>query len=284
VRLLADIMLPFALLYGSVVGGVFFFQSSLIYYPHIGREMTATPRNHGLDYEELDIATEDGEKLAGWWVPSAPSRGTVLIFHGNAGNISHRIDYLRMFHDLGYSTLIIDYRGYGRSTGSPSEDGTYRDAAAAWRHLTEQRAIPARDIVLFGESLGGAVASWLAARHPPRALVLASTFTSVPDLGAQIYWFLPVRLISRFQYDTLSQLKQITAPVLVAHSKSDEIVPFSHGERLYRAAREPKQLLVLSGGHNDGFIFVNTEWVRALGDFLERHAPKDKSPGRRTDR
>ncbi|HET9664080.1 MAG TPA: alpha/beta hydrolase [Burkholderiales bacterium] len=275
-------MLPFAVLYGAVVGGVFFFQSSLIYYPHIGREMMATPRTHGLDYEELEIPTDDGEKLAGWWVPSAQPRGTALIFHGNAGNISHRIDYLRMFNRLGYSSLIIDYRGYGRSTGSPSEEGTYRDGLAAWRHLTEQRGIPARDIVLFGESLGGAVASWLAVRHAPRALVLASTFTSVPDLGAEIYWFLPVRLISRFNYDTLANLAQISAPVLVAHSRGDEIVPFAHGKRLYAAAHEPKRMLELSGGHNDGFIFVREEWVRALADFLEAHSPP--AAGRRQNR
>ena len=279
-RLLADIMLPLALLYGCVVGGVFFFQSSLIYYPHIGREMVATPRTYGLDYEELEIVTEDGEKLAAWWVAVPQARGTVLILHGNAGNISHRIEYLRMFHRLGYASLIVDYRGYGRSTGSPSEEGTYRDAFAAWRHLTEQRGISARDIVLFGESLGGAVASWLAARHAPRALVLASTFTSVPDLGAQIYWFLPVRLLSRFEYDTLANLARISAPVLVAHSREDEIVPFSHGERLFDAAGQPKQFLVLSGGHNEGFIFTRAEWIRGLADFLDRHAPAGQGGGR----
>lgn len=278
-RLLADIMLPLAVLYGCIVGGVYFFQSSLVYYPHIGREMVATPRTYGLDYEELEIMTGDGEKLAAWWVPVPQPRGTALILHGNAGNISHRIEYLRMFHRLGYASLIVDYRGYGRSTGSPSEEGTYRDALAAWRHLTEQRTIPARDIVLFGESLGAAVASWLAARHAPRALVLASAFTSVPDLGAQIYWFLPVRLLSRFEYNTIANLARIAAPVLVAHSREDEIAPFSHGERLYAAAREPKQFLVLSGGHNDGFIFTREEWVRALADFLDRHAPAKPAAG-----
>jgi fermentation-respiration switch protein FrsA (DUF1100 family) len=229
----------------------------------------------------------------------------VLIFHGNAGNISHRLDYLRMFHGLGYATLIIDYRGYGRSTGSPSEAGTYRDAVAAWRHLTEQRGIAGSDIVLFGESLGAAVASWLATqvsripdpssegrrdarasslplgegsgvRETPRALVLASAFTSVPDLGAQVYWFLPVRLISRFRYDNLANVAEIKAPVLIAHSREDEIVPFAHGERLYQAARDPKQFLTLRGGHNEGFIFARDEWIRALAGFLERHAPEQQ--------
>ncbi|HJQ61705.1 MAG TPA: alpha/beta hydrolase [Burkholderiales bacterium] len=275
-RVLLDIMVPIAVLYGCVVGLVFLFQSHLVYYPAIGREVMTTPQAYGLVYEDIEITTEDGEKIAGWWVPAAQARGTVLMFHGNAGNISHRLDYLRMFHALGYATLIIDYRGYGRSTGSPSEAGTYRDAVAAWRHLTQQRGIAGSDIVLFGESLGAAVASWLATRHTPRALVLASPFTSVPDLGAQVYWFLPVRLISRFRYDNLANLTEIKAPVLIAHSREDEIVPFAHGERLYQAAREPKQFLTLRGGHNDGFIFARDEWVRALADFLERHVPEQR--------
>jgi fermentation-respiration switch protein FrsA (DUF1100 family) len=274
VRLLIDIMVPVVLLYGCVVALVFVFQSHLVYYPQIGREVALTPQAAGLAYEAVEIATEDGEKLGAWWVPAERARGTVLILHGNAGNISHRLDYLLMFSRLRYSTLIIDYRGYGTSSGSPSEEGTYRDAVAAWRYLIEQRSVPDTDIVLFGESLGAAVASWLAARHTPRALILASTFTSAVDLGAQVYWFLPVRLISRFRYDNLTNLEAVKAPVLIAHSRQDEIVPFTHGQRLYAAAHEPKQFLELSGGHNSGFIFMREEWVGALAAFLERHAPQ----------
>jgi hypothetical protein len=257
-----------------VVALVFVFQSHLVYYPQIGREVAPTPQAYGLAYEAVEIATEDGEKLGAWWVPAERARGTVLLFHGNAGNISHRLDYLVMFSRLWYSTLIIDYRGYGTSTGSPSEEGTYRDAMAAWRYLTEQRGVRDTDIVLFGESLGAAVASWLAARQTPRVLILASPFTSAIDLGAQVYWFLPVRLISRFRYDNLSNLEAVRAPVLIAHSRNDEIVPFAHGERLYALAKEPKQFLELTGGHNSGFIFMREEWVRALADFLERYAPE----------
>ena len=168
-----------------------------------------------------------------------------MLFHGNAGNISHRVDYAAMFDRLGFSTLLVDYRGYGRSSGAPSEQGTYRDAAAGWRWLTETKGIAAGDIVLFGESLGGGVAAWLAAREKPRALVLASTFSSVPDLAAEIYPFLPVRFLSRYKYNTLDALARVHAPVLVAHSKSDDIIPYSHGERLFAAAREPKSFLEL---------------------------------------
>ncbi|MBI3067380.1 MAG: alpha/beta hydrolase [Betaproteobacteria bacterium] len=270
--MLLDLLVAFALAYFAVIVLVFLFQSRLVYFPQMGREIAVTPRAYGLDFEPAEIKTVDGETLYAWWVPVPDARGTVLLLHGNAGNISHRMDYLLMFRRLRYSTLIVDYRGYGRSTGSPSEEGTYRDADAAWNHLVQARAVNPADIVIFGESLGGAVAAWLAARVTPRAVVLASTFTSAPDLGAQVYPFLPVRLISRFKYDALDSLRRVQAPVLVAHSRDDDIVPFTHGQKLYAAANEPKQFLEMRGGHNDGFVFMREEWVKALADFLERHA------------
>jgi fermentation-respiration switch protein FrsA (DUF1100 family) len=272
--MLYDIMIPVAIAYGCVLALVFVFQSRLVYYPQIGREIAITPRAYGLNYETAEITTEDGETLGAWWVPAGGPRGTVLMFHGNAGNISHRLDYLLMFNRLRYSTLIVDYRGYGASTGSPSEAGTYLDAQAAWRHLADRRGIAPEDIVLVGESLGAGVASWLAARVSPRAVVLLSTFTSATDLGAEVYWFLPVRLMSRFHYDNLANLKTIKAPVLIAHSRDDDIVPFAHGRKLFAAANEPKQFLEMRGGHNQGFIFAREEWVRALSDFLARHEPQ----------
>ena len=300
-----NLLIAVALGYVLLVGIVFVTQERLVYFPDIGREVAITPRAYGLDFESVQIATEDGENLHSWWVPVERPRGTVLLFHGNAGSIAARIDYLLMFHRLGYSTLIIDYRGYGQSTGKPSEAGTYRDAEAAWRWLTATRGIKASDIVLFGESLGGAVASWLAARLSripdpspegrrevrassppsgersearitPRALILASTFTSVNDLGTEVYPFLPVRLISRIGYDNRANLQAAQVPVLIAHSPRDELIPYAHGRRLFDAARQPKQFLELAGGHNDGFIFMRESWVQALGDFLDQHAPDTK--------
>ena len=256
--------------YAAILGFIYVAQGSLIYYPQMGREIATTPSAHGLPYEDISIATEDGEKLHAWWLPAANAHGAVLLFHGNAGNISHRIDYARMFGALCYSTLLVEYRGYGKSTGSPSEEGTYRDASASWRWLTSARGFGGRDIVVFGESLGGAVATWLAEHHQPRALVIASTFTSVPNLGAELYRLIPVRLLSRFKYDTVARLPNVRAPVLVIHSRGDDIIPFSHGERLFAAAREPKEFLELRGGHNDGFVHMTPEWTKALGAFLER--------------
>lgn len=257
--------------YAGLGALLFGMQSSLVYYPHLGREIVTTPAARGLPYERIALRTSDGERLSAWWVPAPEQRGIVLLFHGNAGNISHRIDYLEMFSRLGYSTFIVDYRGYGESSGEPSEEGTYRDAEACWSWL-ESRGAAARDIVVFGESLGAGVATWLAQRHTPRALVLASAFTSIPDLAASIYPYLPVRLLARIHYDNIARLPAIAAPVLIMHSPSDEIVPFSHAERLHAAARAPKRLMVLAGGHNDGFVFQREEWVRGLADFLEASA------------
>lgn len=268
-----------ALAYGALTALVYFQQDRLLYYPQIGREATVTPANIGLDFRTLWIRTEDGETLHGWWIPAADARSAVIVFHGNAGNISHRIQYAGMFHRLRVGTLLVEYRGYGQSTGSPSEEGTYRDAAAAWRWLVEENGMQPRDIVVFGESLGGAVAAWLAAREPARALILASTFTSVPDLGSEVYPFIPVRLLSRYRYDTLEVLPRVKAPVLIAHSRTDDVIPVSHGERLFAAASEPKQWLELAGGHNDGFLFTRPEWIQAVGAFLTQHAPHDAERG-----
>lgn len=250
---------------------LYFFQERLVYYPEAGREIIATPTQVGLSYQELRISTSDGVSLHGWYVPALLPRGTVLFFHGNAGNISHRIDSVEMFHRLGYSTLIFDYRGYGKSGGRPSEEGTYLDAEAAWRYLTEQLRISPCRIILFGESLGGAIGVWLAAKYKPTALVIASSFTSVPNLAQNFYPYLPVRWLMRISYDSEKNLKSVAAPVFIAHSPDDDIVPFSHGQALFAAANHPKKFLELAGGHNDGFIFMREAWVKALGDFLDEH-------------
>lgn len=257
--------------YGGLLLGVFIIQERLVYYPEIERAVVATPASARFPYEDLHLETADGIDLHGWYVPATQPRGAVLFLHGNAGNISHRLDSVAMFHRLGYSTLIFDYRGYGNSGGKLSEQGTYRDAEAAWRYLTEQQHVPPCNIVLFGESLGGAVAAWLATRHPPGALVIASGFTSVPELGQQLYPYLPVKWIARIHYDTRQSLRSVSAPVLIAHSPDDDIIPYEHGRALFAAAHPPKQFLELAGGHNDGFIFMRESWVKALGDFLGEH-------------
>lgn len=272
-RMLLSLVIMIASVYALLTGFLFLAQSHLVYFPQTGRDFIATPEQVGLPYESVTLQTEDGMTLQGWFVPAPAAMGrmgTVLFFHGNAGNISHRIDYLSMFHRLGYQTFIFDYRGYGQSSGAPSESGTYIDAQTAWNYLVEEKGIQPNRIALFGESLGGAIAAWLAARESPGLLVLASVFTSLPDMAEKIYPFLPVRLLSRFDYNTLEYLGPVTCPVLIAHSSQDEIVPFAQGQTLYEAAPAPKEFLELEGGHNDGFIFMREAWVRALSEFMTR--------------
>lgn len=268
-------VLQIALLaYLGLMGLLYFQQSSLVFLPEMDRGHRASPAAIGLPFTGLKLATADGETLDGWFVPAQrETRGLVIIFHGNAGNIAHRLDYLRMFHDLGLATLIIDYRGYGLSSGSPSEQGTYRDADAAWLHATQALGFSSDRIVLFGESLGGGVAAQLAAKQRPAALVLASTFTSVPDMGADLYPMLPIRLLAHIRYETLAKLSQISCPLLVIHSRNDDIIPFAHGRRLFEAARPPKQFLEIEGGHNEGFVFTRENWVRQLDGFLQQSLP-----------
>jgi len=258
------------LAYAALVVLVFFVQARLVYFPQVGRDITATPSAVGLSHEDVWLESAPGVKIHGWFVPHRAAKGTVLFFHGNAGSIASRLDWLRMFHDLGYAVLIVDYRGYGRSAGEPSEQGTYADASAAWNYVTALRGVGAQDVVIVGESLGAAIATELAARTAPRAVVIQSTFTSVPDLAAELYRFLPVRWISRFDYDTHSRIARVSAPVFVAHSPADEIIPFHHGKALYAQARDPKVFVELAGGHNEGYIFMRREWVEALADFLRR--------------
>lgn len=264
------------LVYLGLMALIYFKQSSLVFLPEIDRGFHATPADRGMAFAPLKLATSDNETLDGWFVPAATqgaARGLVIFFHGNAGNIAHRLDYLRMFHDLGLSTLIVDYRGYGLSSGTPSEQGTYLDADAAWRHATQVLGFPASRIVIFGESLGGGVAARLTADNRPAALVLASTFTSVPDMGAELYPLLPIRLLAHIRYDSLARLSRINCPLLVIHSHNDDIIPYAHGRRLFDAARPPKQFLEIEGGHNDGFVFGREAWVRQLDSFLRQALP-----------
>jgi fermentation-respiration switch protein FrsA (DUF1100 family) len=267
-RSIANIAMLVAIAYAVILALLFFFQSRLLYFPEIGRSAPTTPRTVGLMFDEVWLDVEPNVRLHAWHVPHLRGKGVALILHGNAGSIALRVDWLRMFHELGYASFVVDYRGYGRSSGAPSEQGTYADAKAAWDHLVEVRGYNPRDIVILGESLGGAIAAWLAARTAPRALVLQSAFTSVPDVAASIYPVFPVRWISRFDYDTRAYLRDVSVPVFVAHSPADEIIAFRHGRALYEAARAPKRFLELSGGHNEGFIFARREWVESLAAFL----------------
>lgn len=262
--------------YVTLVLVTYFAQAGMLYLPDLpSRELVASPQEIGLNYENIELRTEDGVRLHGWYIPAVANRGTLLFFHGNAGNISHRLESIRIFHKLKLSVFIFDYRGYGRSEGSPSEAGTQSDARAAWRFLTEERGIAPGKIIVFGRSLGAAVAAQLATHTQPGALIIESAFTSVPDVAAEIYWWLPVRWLTRFDYATRDYVAQGQGPVLVVHSPEDEIIPYRHGEAIFTAAHAPKEMLRLRGGHNDGFLLSGEHYVQGLDGFLSRNLPRN---------
>ncbi|MFQ5993601.1 MAG: alpha/beta hydrolase [Acidiferrobacterales bacterium] len=242
------------------------FQGSLIYFP--ARTLDATPDQYGMRYEPVSFQAEDGVMLFGWYLPARHPRGNLLFLHGNGGNISHRVFSLQQFNRLGLNTFIFDYRGYGQSEGKPSEIGTYRDAEAAWHYLTATRGLDPDRIIVFGRSLGAAIASYLATKHLPRALIIEAAFTSVPDLAAKFYPFMPVRWLTRFSYDTAGYVARITCPVLVVHSRDDDIIPFAHGQRVFSAASQPKEFLEIRGTHNDAFIVTGKLYEDGLDRFL----------------
>ena len=264
--------------YAVLCVALYLFQSRMVYFPVA--ELWATPQTAGLAYEDVYLEAGDGNRVHGWFIPAAEPGGLTLLFlHGNAGNISHRLESLRIFHLLGLSTLIIDYRGYGQSGGRPSEANSYEDALLAWRHLTEARGIASERIVVFGRSLGAGVAAWLAREVDPAGLILESPFRSVPALAADVYPMFPVRYLARIHYDTLSRVPGLACPVLVAHSPGDEIVPFAHGRAVFEAAPEPKRFLEMRGGHNDGFLVTGRDYYEALRAFLDSIAPPTRDAG-----
>ncbi len=249
---------------------LYLFQGRMVFLSNLpGRALIASPGDIDLDYEDVSLTTSDSEHLHGWYIPAVDSRGVLLFFHGNAGNISHRLDSIKIFHELGLDTLIIDYRGYGQSTGKTNEKGTYLDAEAAWNYLVEERGIPADRIIVFGRSLGGAIGAWLGTQHTPAAMIIESSFTSGVDIGRQLYPFLPVRLITRLRYPVAEYASRLECPVLVVHSRNDEIIPFEMGQSIYAAVKQPKSFLELRGDHNNGFFISRHDYIAGLDGFIE---------------
>ena len=242
-------------------------ERNFIFFPE--EAMAATPTNWGLDFEDVYFTAADGVELHGWFVPGQ-SEVTWLWFHGNAGNISHRLENLSLLRDhLGVSVFLFDYRGYGRSDGHISEDGTYLDAQAARSYLWSRQDVDPGKIVLFGRSLGCAVAVDLASRHRPYALILESPFTSISDMAKRVVPLLPIGVFLRTKYDSLSKIGGISAPLLILHGDQDEVVPVASGLRLYQAANEPKEFYTINGaGHNDTYIAGGEAYFDALRRFL----------------
>ncbi len=262
------VVLLIAICYGILVVLVYLMQGRMLYLASVPeRALSVTPANAGMRYQDVHLETSDGVSIHGWYIDGASSR-VLLFFHGNAGNISHRLGSISQFLDLGFSVFIIDYRGYGQSGGRTTEAGINRDANAAWRYLTEQRGTSPDDIVIFGRSLGASVAARLASEHQPLALIVESPFTSIPDIAQDLYPWLPARWLSRFSHATRDYVSNVNCPILVIHSRDDEIIPCHHGEAVYAAANEPRALLPLRGSHNDAFMRDERTYLEGLRSFL----------------
>lgn len=240
--------------------------NSLLYFP--SRAIIETPDRAGLDYRDLRLETDDGERLHGWWIRArTDSHGHLLLCHGNAGNVGDRVLHADLLTAAGFDLLLFDYRGYGRSSGRPSEAGTYLDARAALRCLLEQPEVDPARVLYLGESLGGAVALDLALERPPTGLVLLSAFTGVRGLGRLHYPFVPARLIPD-AYPALRRIRELHAPLLVLHGDRDEIVPLSQGRALFEAAPVPKRMHTFPGlGHNDLVPLAGAELARVIASW-----------------
>ncbi|HKS36468.1 MAG TPA: alpha/beta hydrolase [Verrucomicrobiae bacterium] len=245
------------------------FEHRQVYQPYA--ELEAAGSELGRPFEDVYFETADGVKLSAWFFPAdtnSPRRQRVfLLCHGNAGNISHRLDHAGALLETGAAAFLFDYRGYGRSQGTPGEAGTYLDAQAAQAWL-QQKGFAATNIVALGESLGGGIASELALRETLGGLILQSTFTSITDVGAELFPWLPVRWMNRIKYDTHGKLPRIKAPVLVMHSRADSLIRFQHAERNFAAANEPKLLWEIGGDHNDFLDRHRARYIEGLERFL----------------
>jgi fermentation-respiration switch protein FrsA (DUF1100 family) len=272
-RALLTLLAGLALIYVALGVALYLFQGSMVFLANLpGRALEATPADIGLDYENVHFDTADGEQLHGWYIRAPDARGVLLFFHGNAGNISHRLESILIFNRLRLDVLIVDYRGYGQSTGRPSERGTYRDAQAAWDYLVRDRIVAPGNIVVFGRSLGGAVGAWLAAQLPaeeqPAAVIIESSFTSGADMARRLYPVYPARLLTRLKYPVIEFVGRLQCPVLVVHSRDDEIIPFTMGRAIYDAVGQPKDFIELRGDHNAGFWISREHYAAGLDAFL----------------
>jgi fermentation-respiration switch protein FrsA (DUF1100 family) len=257
---------------------LYFRQPSLTFRPT--REVPYNPADLGLDYENVQFRTADDIMLSGWYIPAKNGSLTFLLCHGNGGNVAYSLDTVNIINEMGFNCFIFDYRGYGNSQGSVTEEGTYLDAQAAYDWLIKEKKMPAKNIIILGKSLGGSIAAHLASNVEAKGLIIESGFTSYGDMAQKFYPYLMVRPFARYSFDTFAYLKKVECPVLIIHSRIDEVVPFEFGLRLYeQAAKEPKEFLEIFGSHNDGFLYSGPVYREGLCGWVEsiKNYQKQKS-------
>lgn len=244
-----------------------YLEKTSIFYP--SRLIELTPDRFNLPFEDITLTTEDGVKINGWLVKNPNAKCTLLFFHGNAGNISDRLMKLKFFYELGVNTFIIDYRGYGRSEGAPSEEGVYRDGRAAFDFLKNREDLKDLPVIIYGGSLGGAVAIDVAVhRNNVAGLIIDSSFPSAPEMGRRLYPFIPTFFMS-VKFDSKQKIGKVSIPKLFMHSTDDRVVPFYMGKKLFDAAPGPKEFTELTGGHNDAHIESKDKFLHAIEKFLK---------------
>ena len=262
------IVLGFVLL---LCGALYLYQKKLVFYPMC--EFALTPDQIDLPYEDVYIKVTPKERIHAWYftanIPDSNAQAPVVLFcHGNAGNISHRLETAEFILSLGAGILLYDYRGYGLSDGSPSEANVYADAEACYPWLVDQKGIPPENIVLFGRSIGGAVAIELARKVKCRGVIIESSFTSAKEMAKRMFPFIPIKYLLRYKFDSLGKIGSVMCPVLVTHSPDDEIVPFEMGQKLFAAANEPKRFVPLRGGHNEREYLADSVYRQAVRDLI----------------
>lgn len=229
------------------------------------------PSHIGVRFEDVFFTTQDGLRLHGWFIPHQDARATLVWFHGNAGNISGRLLNIKLLHDrINTNIFIFDYRGYGRSEGTVSEKGTYLDGEAAINYLLSRQEAAARRLILFGRSLGAAVAAEMAIRFASLGLILESPFVSIPEMARAIFPSLPIAWLLQTRYDTMEKVRLVKTPILVLHGDRDATVPFAQGKRVFEIASHPKKFhRIVGASHNDTFLVGGEEYYGALRDFIE---------------
>jgi len=264
-KFLFSVFCAFTLFSAFFIGYVRHLERHNIFYPT--KEIAQTPRDIPLAFEDIFLKTKDGVAINGWLVPHSPNKSVLIFLHGNGGNISTRLEKIQMFHAMGVNVFIIDYRGYGKSEGQPSEKGVYLDAQAAYDFLKSRKEFTDQKLIVYGESLGGAVAVDLAVNRLVDGIIVDSSFTSAQDMARVIYPFIPSFLIN-VKLESLSKIQNLRMPKLFIHSPEDDIVPFHLGRKLFDAAEEPKVFLEIQGTHNQGFRSSREKYLQGIENFL----------------
>jgi fermentation-respiration switch protein FrsA (DUF1100 family) len=253
-------------------------ESKIIYHPYKYPEGIWDPSSYNIQVEDIFFQAQDGTQLHGWYIPSPNAQATLLWFHGNAGNLTHRVENIQQLKPLNINIFIFDYRGYGKSEGSPSEKGIYQDSQAAYDVLIREKNVSPQRLFLFGRSLGGICAVEVASRNPAAGLILESVFTSARDMAGKVFPLLPIRWAIRSKFDAEKKVPHLKLPKLFLHGTEDEVVPYELGRKLYSAAANPKEFYDIEGaGHNDTYIMGGGAYYAALNRFITGTLQKTKT-------